>query len=128
MKLTDYKFFADENIQPDLIQFLRARNFNVVSVLSEGMIGCSDDEVNAYAYRNERVIITQDQDFGKLIYTTDIKFTGIIYLRPGHLNSNVHIKTLNTIFEKNPELNKSFLMVGENQNGTIKIRIRYPIG
>jgi predicted nuclease of predicted toxin-antitoxin system len=99
-----------------------------VSVLSEGMIGCSDEEVNSYAHRFERIIITQDQDFGKMIYTTDVIFTGIIYLRPGHLNSNIHIQTLSTILEKNPDLNKSFLMVGENLNGLVKIRIRYPLG
>jgi predicted nuclease of predicted toxin-antitoxin system len=124
MKLSGFKFLTDENIPPELIQFFRHSNFDVISVLSEGLIGHSDEDVCALAFKEGRVIITQDQDFGKLIYTSDVNYIGIIYLRPGHFYPEFHIETLKKIFEENPSPLEPFIIVGENTGSKIKIRIR----
>jgi hypothetical protein len=41
MEIKSCLFFADENIQPAIIQFLREENFDVISALSEGLVGHS---------------------------------------------------------------------------------------
>jgi predicted nuclease of predicted toxin-antitoxin system len=124
MKLSGFKFLTDENIPPELIQFFRLGNFDVTSVLSEGLVGHSDEDVCALAFKEGRVIITQDQDFGKLIYTSDVSYIGIIYLRPGHFFPEFHIETLKKIFEEDPSPIGPFIIVGENTGSKIKIRIR----
>lgn len=92
--------------------------------MSEGLVGHADEEINASAFKNNRIIITQDQDFGKLIYTTDADFIDIIYLRPGHFKADLHIRSLEVLFGKNPELLIPFLIVVENIVDNVKIRIR----
>jgi predicted nuclease of predicted toxin-antitoxin system len=128
MKLSTFKFLTDENISPEIIQFFLNNNFNVTSVLSEGLVGHSDADICALAFSQNRVIVTQDQDFGKLIYTANVSYIGIIYLRPGHFNPAVHIGTLKKIFEQDPSPVQPFIIVGENKDDKIKIRIRSSIG
>lgn len=127
MKLSEFKFLIDENIPPELIDFFRYNDFDVKSVLGEGLVGHSDEDVCALAFTEGRVIITQDQDFGKLIYTSEVSYVGIIYLRPGHFFPEFHIKTLKKIFEENPSPHAPFIIVGENTGNKIKIRIRNSI-
>ena len=117
-------FLADENIQPSVIQFLRSLDVDIISTLSEDLIGHSDDEIAAKAYAARRVVLTQDQDSGKLFHTTDTKFIGIVYLRPGHIAPAIHIETLNRMLEVSTELIQPFIVVGANLNGKITIRIR----
>ena len=60
MKLSEFKFLTDENIPPEIIQFFHHGNFNITSVLSEGLIGHSDADICALAFSQNRVIVTQD--------------------------------------------------------------------
>lgn len=122
------KFLMDENIPPELIQFFRDGQFDVASVLSEGLVGHTDEDIFTLAFREKRVIITQDQDFGKLIYTSNANHVGIIYLRPRHFYPEFQIETLKKIFEENPSPLEPFIIVGENTGSKIKIRIRDSIG
>jgi predicted nuclease of predicted toxin-antitoxin system len=127
MEIKSCLFFADENIQPALIQFLREENFDVISALSEGLVGHSDEEIIQKAFSTNRVVITQDQDFGKMIHTTSVDFIGIIYLRPGHINPSYHIQTLKQLFKEDPELIAPFIVIGSNANNIIRLRIRNQI-
>jgi predicted nuclease of predicted toxin-antitoxin system len=124
MKLKSCSFLADENIQPSVIQFLRQLNFDVISVLGEDLIGHSDEEITLKAFLTKRVVLTQDQDFGEILHTTDSRFIGIIYLRPGHVTPDYHIETLKKLFEENPEVIPPFIVIGSNISNIIRIRIR----
>jgi hypothetical protein len=42
-----------------------------------------DWEVLAIASREERILITEDQDFGELIFSRRLHYTGVIYFRLG---------------------------------------------
>ncbi len=124
MVLRQCKFFADENIPPRIIQHLREENFDIISVISEDLVGHSDEDIAIQALTNDRVIITQDQDFGRLFHTTKTQFVGIVYLRPGHIDPGFHISTINKMVEINPSLEPPFIIIGVNTNSSIRIRIR----
>lgn len=124
MEIKSCSFLADENIPPTIIQFLRQLNFDFTSVLGEGLIGHSDETVTRRAFLEKRIVLTQDQDFGKLLRTTESDFIGIIYLRPGHINPTYHIETLKKLFEMNPQLEPPFIVVGLNISNIIRLRIR----
>jgi hypothetical protein len=76
------------------------------------------------AYNEQRIVITQDSDFGTLIYRDDTPFYGLIYLRPGH-DAFLHVQTLKTLFLAfSADVIPPFVLVADNQKGTIKFRYR----
>lgn len=107
-----------------MIEFLRISGYDISSVIEEKLSGKSDEYLIKYAFRQKSIIITHDSDFGKIIFTQQINFTGIIYLRPGHFNPNVTITTLKTLLSRQAEVKIPFLIVAENLIDNIKIRVR----
>ena len=62
------RLLADENLPPVVVQALRARGHNVVSVQEERP-GITDSEVLSWATSDGRLLLTLDKrDFGKLIF------------------------------------------------------------
>lgn len=59
------KFLADENIDSPIVEKLRSRGFDVLSV-DEYRKGISDDEVLRKAKDEDRVILTFDSDFSSV--------------------------------------------------------------
>jgi predicted nuclease of predicted toxin-antitoxin system len=125
MKLTEFKLLADENIEPQVVEFLRSQGFNVTYVPELGWQGRQDIDILTEATDQNRVVITQDDDFGKIIFTTSTPFVGIIYLRPGHFFPERTIASLQNLLSHN-ELDYSipFILVVEDKINYIKIRLR----
>ncbi len=63
-------------------------------------MGYSDKFLLKEAYKEQRVILTHDSDFGKIIFTQSLPFVGIIYLRPGHFSADIIIQSIRTILQK----------------------------
>lgn len=124
MTLQDFAWLADENIAPDIVSFLRESGIDVKSVKEEGLVGTSDLTLLELSLVENRIILTQDSDFGIIIYQNKIDFVGIVYLRPGHFFSDFHIRTLEVIFEQVTQLNAPFVLVADNKPENVKIRIR----
>ena len=80
--LQSFRFLADENLSTEFVEEVRCLGLDVVHTSAIGLNGKSDHHIVQYAQEQLRVIITQDADFGKIVFTSEIDFTGIIYLRP----------------------------------------------
>jgi predicted nuclease of predicted toxin-antitoxin system len=123
LKALDFPLLADENIHPDVIVFLRKIGLNVDSVAEQGKFGLPDIQVLQQATESNRVVLTHDSDFGGMAVFGAI-FTGIIYLRPGHIQADFTIKTLEAIRDNAPEVRSPFILVAERTGDTVKIRVR----
>lgn len=77
------------------------------------------------AHQERRVSLTHDRDFGAFIYLEKFSFTGIIYLRPGHLDPSFTITSLKFLLEAGIEVHPPFMVVAENTSETIQLRIRH---
>ncbi|MBS1514373.1 MAG: DUF5615 family PIN-like protein [Bacteroidetes bacterium] len=114
----------DENLPVDFIDYLKKLNLNIKDIKSENLFGINDVEVLKISNDESRVIITQDKDFGKIVYTNLYNFFGIIYLKPGHISSKIHIDTFQHLLNSDLILKTPFIVVAENNNSVIKIRLR----
>ncbi len=74
------KFLADECCDIGLVTFLRGDGHDVSYVL-ENNAGVSDDEVLLDAFNDERILLTEDKDFGELVYRLRKPSKGIILIR-----------------------------------------------
>ena len=74
------RFLADECCDAGLVMSLRGDGHDVSYVL-ERHAGGSDDEVLTEAYIEKRILITEDKDFGDLVYRLKKPVRGVILIR-----------------------------------------------
>ena len=116
---------ADENIQESLIKWLKEERFNISGIRSENLYGLDDEVIIEKAFLEKRVIITQDSDFGKIIFTKNVKFYSIIFLRPGHQLADFHIPTLKVILNRySDKIKEVSIIIRVRKEDDIKIRFR----
>ena len=124
MTIQEFRFLTDENVDKELVDFLIGQGFDVWDIKASGNFGLDDQEILEIAYREDRVVVTQDSDFGKLIFQGKIPFQGLIYLRPGHFSYEIHLETLKALLGANFYFEYPFILVGEHNQDAIKFRLR----
>ncbi len=73
-------FVADESSARPVIQALREAGHDVVAI-AEVAKGATDEEVLDRALNEKRVLMTEDRDFGELVYARCRPSTGVILVR-----------------------------------------------
>ena|SRR5215472_1801942 len=73
-------FVADESCAMPVIYALREAGHDVVAI-AEVAKGATDDEVLGLALDAKRVLITEDRDFGELVYARGRSSAGVILVR-----------------------------------------------
>jgi predicted nuclease of predicted toxin-antitoxin system len=114
-----HKFLIDESSGRKLFKFLSEKNYNVEYV-GDVMCGADDLEILKYAENNKIILITNDKDFGELVFRMRRPSHGVIFLR---LKNNIpfqRLKYLLYLFDNySDKIEKNFIVVSESQ-----IRIR----
>jgi predicted nuclease of predicted toxin-antitoxin system len=72
------RLYTDEHVAQAVIRGLRQRGIDVLSVPEADMRGARDEEHLALAYRQGRVVFTQDADFLRLAAAGN-NHAGIVY-------------------------------------------------
>lgn len=73
------KLLLDENIHRQIIIALKEENFSIVSI-QESFQGMEDKDILNLSINPNQVVITQDSDFGELIYKNNFRAFSVIYL------------------------------------------------
>ncbi len=114
------KFIVDESTGMGVVEFLRAIGHDVISV-GETMARARDLDVLACASADERVLITNDKDFGELVFRSGRVHSGVILLRLHDDRPESRIRVIKTLLKKHGNRMKgNFSVISENQ-----IRIRH---
>jgi len=113
------KFLADECCDAGLVTSLRIDGHDVLYIL-EKTPGISDDEVFKYAFIEERILLTEDKDFGELAYRLKKSANGIILFRIDIHERHLKWPRLKSLIDKYADrLPGNFVVVETN-----KIRFR----
>ncbi|HHT9126900.1 MAG TPA: DUF5615 family PIN-like protein [Candidatus Brocadiia bacterium] len=99
MNLSRMRFFADENISPKVVAYLREHGADVLDVKECGWQGKTDSEILEKALIEKRVCSTCDKDFGTLAVFGKKPHYGIIFIRPRNLKPTNIIKLLKKLTE-----------------------------
>jgi predicted nuclease of predicted toxin-antitoxin system len=75
------KFLLDENVEHRIATFLTAAGHDVQIISADYTAGLDDRTVLQRAVAEGRVLITNDRDFGELIFKEQLQHTGVIYFR-----------------------------------------------
>lgn len=124
MKITELSFLTDENIDPDVVSYLRSRGFDLMDVVESGWEGMDDEQILDKAHSQGRTVMTHDSDFGTLAIAAGKPFTGIIYLKPGHIKTEFTLQSVAALLEKVEDVAPPFIIVAHHGQSGIRIRYR----
>lgn len=109
------RFLVDECTGPAVASWLRDQKHDVFSVHDEAR-GLDDDGVIRRALDEERILITNDKDFGEKVYRDRRLHRGVILLRLEDERSASKIKVLSRLLDAYSErIPDSFLVVTEQR-------------
>jgi predicted nuclease of predicted toxin-antitoxin system len=111
-------FLADESCDACMTHRLRTEGHDVMLV-SDAHQGVNDLTVIKLALDLERVLITEDKDFGQLVYASGHCHSGVILLRyPFRLRDQIATKLSTLVKDRGDSLAHSFTVI---EPGRIRI-------
>jgi predicted nuclease of predicted toxin-antitoxin system len=113
------KFLADESLEYSTVLWLRELGYDVVSI-AEDFPSVKDKKVLEKAVQEDRIVITNDKDFGDLIFLNQLPHKGVVLLRFRTEEVETKIKFLKSFLENySNKIANKFTVIDE-----AKIRIR----
>ena len=105
----EVKFLVDECTGKRLSNLLNAEGYDTIFV-GDWKPSASDDEVLDKANKERRVLITDDKDYGELVFRLEKPSCGIILIRASTTNSAIRMHLLETLL-KSTEVYKKFIVL-----------------
>ncbi len=93
---------ADENIDARIIEAIRNIPIDTISV-KESYRGISDEDVLFLSKELEKIILTEDKDFGEWVFAHKIKGVSVIFLRYHFLETEKIIEILLDVLKNKRE-------------------------
>lgn len=125
MKTKELKFLANVNIEKPIIDFLIEMGFDVkwVTDIDKQM---SDTCVFEIANREQRIVLTNDKDFGEIAFLQKKISYGILLLRIKGQSSSEKITVLKNILEKYyDKISNHFTVVTKEKIRIIPLEVTY---
>lgn len=114
------KFLLDQSAEARIGTFLVSRGHDATRIAKDYPAGLPDEEVLAIAVSENRILITNDSDFGELIFKLHHPHKGVIYFRfPLDSNANLKIASLERLLSTRTKDLDKYLTVTPR-----KVRIR----
>jgi len=109
------RFLVDECTGPAVALWLTSLGHEVFSVFDEAA-GISDEEVLSKAFDEDMIVITNDKDFGEMIFRERRPHKGVIFLRLGDERSANKIACMQNVLENHAgKLQGRFITISENR-------------
>ncbi len=108
----------------EVVYYLRKQGLQIESIKERNLRGSTDNQIMTLAQAEEKVILTHDADFGRILHFSQGIKTGIIFLRPGHIDYAFDIQTMRSILSTDLQAQMPFILVAERSGEDIKLRLR----
>jgi predicted nuclease of predicted toxin-antitoxin system len=107
------RFLLDENTDERLADYLRSLGHDVKTIAVDYTRSVGDPEVLRVARAEQRILITNDRDFGELIAREHLPHAGVIYFRLSTTRLSMKIERLDYILANYPHQLNQLLVVRE---------------
>ena len=92
-------FIVDESTGAAVVTFLRATGHDVLAV-AEDMPQANDHEILARAVQDGRILVTNDKDFGELVFRSGQPHRGVLLLRPRDESSSSRVVVVQAVLNQ----------------------------
>jgi predicted nuclease of predicted toxin-antitoxin system len=105
------RFVADESCDFAVVRALRSAGHDVLAV-AEISPRMGDDEVLKHARDDRRILLSEDTDFGELVYAEGLRSSGVILFRfPATARGLMAAAAIDTVNQVGDELSSRFTVV-----------------
>ena len=109
------RFLVDECTGPKVARWLSDQGHDVFSVFDEAR-GLDDNSIIQRAFEEDRILITNDKDFGEKVYRERHPHRGVIFLRLNDERAANKVDVLHRLLQDYPErLPNQFAVVTETR-------------
>lgn len=109
------RFLIDESVEFGIVLYLRAQGFDASSILEENP-SVTDPVVLGFAYKQKRILITNDKGFSSLVFKEKQKSCGVILLRLPYATTRDKIQRLDELIKaKTTKLTELFTTITEKR-------------
>jgi predicted nuclease of predicted toxin-antitoxin system len=113
------RILADENISRSIVIWLRAQGHDVLYA-SESRVQTSDSDLLAEAEDQGYVILTEDKDFGELVFRERRNSHGVVLMRMEDLSAALRLARLKAVWSMiEANMPGKFMVIAET-----KVRLR----
>jgi predicted nuclease of predicted toxin-antitoxin system len=98
------KFLIDMAVTPDAVDRLRAAGHDAVHAATVGLARASDSQLQDFARRDGRIIITADLDFPRLIALQQADGPGVILFRGGSYSDSEMLDLIGRVLARSAAL------------------------
>ena len=107
-----YRFLLDENAESRIGRALQALGHDVKTIARDYPASLPDRQILALAVAEDRILVTNDRDFGDLIFRQGQSHRGVIYVRlPLDSTANEKIARLQQILVSHRERLNGFPVI-----------------
>jgi predicted nuclease of predicted toxin-antitoxin system len=93
------RFLIDESVGVDMVRYLRSMGHDVVYI-AEVAAGAIDEDVLKKAAEEIRILITNDKDFGELVFRSGQPHHGVLLFRLKDESAANQVKVLTSLLEQ----------------------------
>ena len=105
------RFLADESCDFGIVKALRAEGYDVLA-LTEITARSVDSEVIAQASQEKRILLTEDKDFGQLVFASQADSAGVILIRyPGKTRKSLAEAVVRLVREQGNDIWNAFVVM-----------------
>ena len=105
------RFLLDESADSRLARYLRSLGHDCSTIAEDYVRSLDDVDVLMLAYRDRRTLVTDDRDFGELVFREGRPHSGVIYLRLGIADLALRIDRLGYVLANHASQLDRFLVV-----------------
>lgn len=107
------RFLLDESADLPLAAYLADQGHDVTSIVRDHPRGIKDRDVLEIARGEQRVLITNDRDFGELVFRQHVPHAGVILFRLGDEELAVKAAWLQYVLASFSDRLSDFIVVSE---------------
>ena len=109
------RFLIDECTGPAVARWFREQGYEVFSIYEQAR-GMDDDDIVEKAYIEDRILITNDKDFGEKVYRDMKHHKGIVLLRLDDERAHNKIAVIQRLLENySDKLRDNFIVATEQR-------------
>jgi predicted nuclease of predicted toxin-antitoxin system len=113
----NFPIVADESVDFRIVSLLREKGISVYSIM-ENQASISDKEVLEEALKRNALLITEDKDFGELVFRFQLPHCGILLIRMEEAQTKIEEVT-NSIIKYHSDMIGKFSVIDQS-----KLRIK----
>lgn len=120
------RFLVDECTGPGVARWLTSESHDVVSIYDEAR-GLGDDAVLNKAVSEQRILITNDKDFGEMVFREQRPHRGVVLLRLPDERTSAKIAALRGLLARYAQqLQDAFVVLTDTQIRFAALAPRHP--